>query len=767
MAPVTAALLLGGLVLGALGNATARSSYDVSFPLAESIIQEIRVEEKFALATAKIRWQAQKDQVLPLLFEPAVLTRISYPANACKLVQSATEGKRVQQLVARQNGSFGIEVQYQLRVTRRDTEDGFALPTQHGLVNRLMLTLPDLDVDVESPNAVSVQRENSSTNTTIAKLVLAPVTAAWIGWRPRSRDVKRETTVFFAELLQPYAPAAGVVEGVHQVQVRPAHGELSELILDVPAGATVTDVIEGAASSRHEDAASSTQQSATRNRSCLISLWRFDPDTRKLRVSLSPPQSRPFTFVVRSQVATGPLPLDQRVGLLSVNGAAGQLGSVGIATGNEVQLDTATADALSAINLEDFPTNALQPLREHIAGLTLRRAFRYADAKATVALRASPVEPGVRVETQETLSLGEDRTVLAANFGLAVTRAGIFRISFVLPGGMDVESISGAALSHWTELRAAEGRVITLQLKSKTEGEQQFNVTLAGPGIKATTNYSVPRLVFREASKQRGQLVVVPEQGMRLQVAARGDVTQLDPQKAGIREKGVLAFRLLQAQWALALDIERVDAWVQVTSLQHLTVNEALVKVAANLQYQIENTGLKTLRVRVPTNAESVRFRGEQVADFLPVAGQVTNGLQTWEVKLHRRIIGKYLLQATWQTPVTVAATNALVRGVEAVDANLQRGFVTVQSGGRLQVRADARPAGLQPAEWQSIPRALQQDITAAAANLTFRLVEPEYQLALQFERHEATRLLPARVNNVTGVCSLSGGRCRSIRPQT
>jgi hypothetical protein len=721
-----------------------------NFSVAESIVQEIRVEEKFALATAKIRWHARKDQVLPLLFEPAVLTRINCAATAFKLIQSTTDGKRVQQLVAQQNGSFDIELQYQLRVTRRDTENGFALPTQHALVNQLTLTLPDLDVDVVSPDAVSVLRENSSTNTTAAKLVLAPVSGTWIGWKPRSRDVKRETTVFFAELFQLYAPAAGVIEGVHQVQVRPAQGELSELLLDMPAGATVTDVIEGAGGNRREEAPVSNQQSANRPRPSFISLWRFDPDARKLRVSFSPPQSRPFTLVVRSQVATGPLPLDQRVGLLSVNGAAGQLGSIGIATGNEVQLDSATAETLSAIHLEDFPTNALQPLRAHIAGLTLRRAFRYADARATVVLKASPVEPDVRVETQETLSLGEDRTVLAANVGLSVTRAGIFRISFVVPGGLDVESISGAALSHWTELRAAEGRIITLHLKGKTEGQEQFNVTLAGPGTKATTNFAAPRLVFREASKQRGQLVVVPEQGMRLQVAARSGVTQLDPQKAGIRQKGVLAFRLLEAQWALALDIERVDAWVQVTSLQHLTVNEALVKVSANLQYQIENTGLKALRVRVPTNAESVRFRGEQVADFLPVAGQITNGLQTWEVKLHRRIIGKYLLQATWQTPLAEAATNALVRGVEAADANLQRGFVTVQSGGRLQVRADTLPAGLQPAEWQSIPRPLQQDITAASANLTFRLVEPAYQLALALERHEATKLLPARVNNVT-----------------
>src|SRR5439155_1708248 len=123
-------------------------------------------------------------------------------------------------------------------------------------------------------------------------------------------------------------------------------------------------------------------------------------------------------------------------GLLSVNGTAGQLGSVGIATGSEVQLDNVTADMLSPINLEDFPTNALQPLRGQIAGLTLRRAFRYADAKTAVALKASPVEPDVRVETQETLSFGEDRLLLAANVDVAVTRAGIFRISFLLPAGL-------------------------------------------------------------------------------------------------------------------------------------------------------------------------------------------------------------------------------------------------------------------------------------------------------------------------------------------
>lgn len=741
-ARAVATLLLWGAILSAVSlnlkvalAQTGAQTAPRENPIAESVTQEIRVQENFATASAKIHWNAEKDQLLPILFEPGVLTQVNYPTNALKLTQTALGTKRAYQLLAREPGAFDIELRYQIHVTKKDNESGFILPTQHGLVNRVTLTLPDKDVDVSSPAAVSIERENASTNSTVARFVLSPVPEACITWKPRSRDVRHEKAVFFAELFQLYIPGAGAIEGVHQVQIRPAQGELTELFFDVPPAATITDVLDPA--------------NAGKTNATIVSLWRFDPDTRKLRVTLNPPQSRPFTLQVRSQLATGPLPVERTVGLLDINNAAGQLGSVGIATGNEVQLDTANGDSLSALNLEDFPGGVLDPMRPQVPGLTLRRAFRYSDPKATVALKASQVEPDVRVETQETLSLGEDRTVLAIGANVSITRAGIFRMSFVLPTGLEVESITGPAMSHWTELKAPDGRVITLHLKGKTEGQQQFNLTLSGSGTKATTNYIAPRVLFREAGKQRGQLAIVPEQGMRLQVVTRDGVTQLDPRKAGIQQKGVLVFRLLQAQWALALAIEQIDAWVQVTSLQHIVVTEAQVKFAANLQYQIENTGLKSFRVRVPTNAESVRFRGEQVADFMP-SGPATNQMQTWEVKLHRRIIGKHLLQASWETPLAPSATNFVARGIEAEDANLQRGFVTLQSAGRLQVRADAPPASLQPAEWQSIPRPLRQDIDASTANYTFRLVDPGFQLALALERHEATRLLPARVNSVT-----------------
>ncbi|HXJ71820.1 MAG TPA: hypothetical protein VNM37_03165, partial [Candidatus Dormibacteraeota bacterium] len=512
-------------------------------PIAESVTQSIRIEEKFALATARLRWPAVKGKALPILSEPAVLTRIVYPTNALQLVQLTVDNRRTHHLLALEDGTFEIEFEFQLQTGLKEGEQGIAVPTHLGLVNPLTLTVTDLDVDVTAPQAVSIERETAGSNT-VARLILPPVQNPWVGWKPRSRDVKREKAVFYAELFHLYAPAAGAIEGAHYVQVRPAQGEMSELIFDVPGGATVTDVLDPALVGAPADAKNERAPGASNS---FVSVWRFDPDTRKLRVALNPPLSRPFTVLVRSQIATGPLPFEQSVGLLTLNQTAGQVGALAVATGPEVQLDDLTAAAFTPINLEDFPAATLQSLNAQVPGLTLRRAYRYADAQgtATATVKASPVQPDLRIEAQQTLSLGEDRTLLAANLNAVISRAGIFRISFPLPAGLDVESISGPALSHWTELKTADSRIVTLHLKGKTEGQTQFAISLTGPGTKPTNSWAAPRLLVREASKQSGQLVVAPEHGLRLQVATRDGLTQLDPQKSGIRQKGVLVFRIL------------------------------------------------------------------------------------------------------------------------------------------------------------------------------------------------------------------------------
>ena len=106
-------------------------------------------------------------------------------------------------------------------------------------------------------------------------------------------------------------------------------------------------------------------------------------------------------------------------------------------------------------------------------------------------------------------------------------------------------------------------------------------IDLAGPSINTSGEIAVPRLQLREADKQRGQLTVIPEQGMRLHLKSWEGVTYRDPKEVGIRKKGALIFRILQKDWNLFFDLERLEPWVQSQSLQDVTVREGLLEVKA------------------------------------------------------------------------------------------------------------------------------------------------------------------------------------------
>ena len=82
----------------------------------------------------------------------------------------------------------------------------------------------------------------------------------------------------------------------------------------------------------------------------------------------------------------------------------------------------------------------------------------------------------------------------------------------------------------------------------------------------------MPRVAIREATKESGQLFIIPEQGIRVYMKDREGVSQLDPKQAGIRDRGVLAFRLLQGDWTLSFDIERVDPWIQAVFLEDASI---------------------------------------------------------------------------------------------------------------------------------------------------------------------------------------------------
>jgi hypothetical protein len=370
-ASAVAALLLGGLFAGGLLAGTASASEPGATnaspasglsTLPELVSHHIRVEDKFVLATATIRWPAERGDVLPLLFEPAVLTRISYPQDKVELTHGWVDSRRAHQVTARKRGTFEIELAYQIQTSQREGQTGFRLPVSYGLVNRLELAVANRDVEVFSPEAVSLQSERVGSNT-VARLVLAPAGEVWVGWKPRSRDVKREAAVFYAELVQLYVPAAGVVEGVHQVSIRPAQGELSELVLAVPGGVTIIDVTDASSLIAAASKSNGVQTVAPTT----VSLW--------LRSRHPPAAGSPSSRGQSAPCAAGPLatglgprsPRADRRDAARSRARRGRLVWWAFATGNEVQLDGVSARpglrSTSKISLPRPPASCNRALR--------------------------------------------------------------------------------------------------------------------------------------------------------------------------------------------------------------------------------------------------------------------------------------------------------------------------------------------------------------------------------------------------------------------
>ncbi len=687
---------------------------------AQAMIQRwsIRGERLFGEIDLTVKG-APGDSVL-LLRAPAVVTE--FAGEGLRLGKVEREGAAAYYVAPEREGTLMARVRFELPVP--DRTQPIALPTGPAVAQRLTIELDQGGWEFVSPMAMLVLRTDDGTaERSGATLVLAPHAAAFVQLRPRQRDLATEATQYFAETANLYVPGPGVVNGVARVTVRPVQGRVSALELEIPAGFTVGEVARGP-----------------------VGAWRFDPATRRLHVAVEPAQAAGFHFDVETQRGAGELPFALALEPLRVPGAAGDAGLLALAFGGEAQPEGVRASELSAVNVQDFEASLLPRTREGQALATVQHVWRYGPAGGRVELKIAPVAPEVRVTSRQVLSLDDDRMLLAMDLRVAITRVGLFRLSFALPAGLEVEAISGPALSQWTEAVEGAQRIVTLQLNGRTLGEQAFQVQLAGAAPGAQAAWDFPRLLVREATRQTAEAVVVPGKGIRLRAVERERVTPLDPRTVGGMQPGTLAFRLLQDDWVLRLGVERLEPWVTVQALQEVTLREGQTLTRLAVRYRVENAAVKTARMRLAglgeERARTVRATGSAVSEIGPVAGES----DLWEIRFQRGIAGESDVQIEFQGTAARAGGREAVVTPEFVGARQTVQFVAIRSGGRLELEAPALPRGWTRADWSAVPVVLQQRSDRTVPALCFRVAEPEGALAVVVRRHAVADALKLRV---------------------
>ncbi|MCA9136959.1 MAG: hypothetical protein KDB00_09370, partial [Planctomycetales bacterium] len=754
---VVTTILMFALLLTHQEVASAKNT--TGFVPADTIVQQWSITHQDARlrATGTITLSGRSGDQFILLEAPAVLTR--FEGEGLRLTKVDIPGKGLAYLVsipvsadtvsadtesddtatAAEDSNTGpktyhFKATFAYQVEAVKPIDGIPVLTGAAAVGQVEIRYDEPGWEVSSPNAAQIESIDAA-DATQASALLSPGKAHFF-LRPQVRDVTTEQTQFFVEASNLYLPGPGVVDGRHRLHVRTSQGQVKELNVSVPKGITVSAVTGP------------------------IGSWQFDADSGNLKLRIEPAQSQAFDVMIETQRGLDPLPADLIVAPLKVADASGEVGLVAIAFGPEAQPEKSEPKQMSAVNLGDFDASLI-PNQQAV----LHRVYRYGSEGGEIAVRVAPVDSEVRIVSKQVLSLGDERVVLGVNFVVEISRAGLFQLSFPLPDGLEVESLSGPALHHWAEMIEGGNRQIIMHLNGKTIGTQSFSLALSGTAPTDVGDWQIPHFLLNEASRQTGELVVRPTTGIRLRTVTRQNVSETDPRTMGGQSQGSLAFRLLQRDWNLVLGIEKLDPWVTGQLLHEVTLREGQTRTALIADFNVQNASIRSLRVVLPITDEdeikTLRASGNAVSDLVRTAPESN----TWEVQFKRRVVGKIDFRIEYERRGDRPNDSETLRPVAFPGSRQLAYFVAVRAGGRLELDHGRLSDGWQRTDWTSVPSALRESGNQNAPVFAQRSVAPSEDLVILAKRHSLADSLKLRVakGTLTTILSPTGDQLTSV----
>lgn len=718
----------------------------------------ISSREKRLTASGSLTFSGRPGDRIVLLRAPAVLTNfdgpglrlskleqpnqgvvyiVTIPASEDSNKKNADETKEVtapQDTTGSDTREFKASFEYQLEAIQGAA--GIPVLTGRAALQEIELTYDDSTLEVVCDAAARIESLTSEPATTAkAKILLGPNPATII-LRPQTRDLTSEATQFFVEGADLYTPGPGVIDGKHRVKIRTSQGQVRNLSLIIPVGLTVSSVTGP------------------------ITTWQFDADKSRLQIQVDPTTPSEFIVMVETQRSLDALPTTVEVSPIRVEGPSGEVGMIALAFGSEAQPENVEAKSVSQVNLGDFDASLITNKQT-----TLHRVYRYGAEGGSLSVLVSPVASEVRVGSKQVVSFGDERVVLNINFITEITRTGLFQLSFPLPTGFEVESLSGDDLHHWSELTENGKRQIVLHLKGKTLGAPKFALTLAGTAPTEEATWSIPRFELNESTRQTGDLVVQPITGIRLRTVTRQNVSEADPRSLGATGDGALAFRLLQRDWSLQVGIEKLAPWIIGQVLHEVTLREGQTRSTLFAEFAVQNAAIRTLSVKLPSmgaeEIKTIRANGESVSDFVRSAQDES----VWELRFKRRIIGPVKFQIEYERRGERTEDGESLVPIEFPDARQMGYFFAVRTGGRLETEAKTLNQGWQMSDWGTIPQSLREAGNRNAPALALRAVAPTTPMGLRVIRHSLADALKLRVamGRLTTILSPTGDQLTAV----
>lgn len=519
----------------------------------------------------------------------------------------------------------------------------FALPDV--AVNRWTFKVPEAGVAFggDSPVAVTRLKGGTTDQGSTVELLLAGHRQFLVKWTPEVEGAKNLQPVMQAELRQEFFIDPDIVRSAAEMVIRIDRAAVAQVTLRLSADEKVVNV----ASDRMR---SWTVQPAENGQQDVVVLFQ---EPVKGAVSL------------RLDSERYQLPALWAAPVISVQGVARQLGTLLVLLNEDLRAEPQDLQGLSRLDLS-APQRVKQAKGNPSAG------WHYRALPASLNLAVEAVQPEIRLETQSVVHLDPQALTQWVRARFVVERSGVFQLSLLIPEGFELLDAAveggGATLDRQVTGEAAEGfRRVDFDFASRVKGEMilgfrlkqtQARETLLTPtGEQVTVEIPVVRGAGAAMTRDEGRLVIGSPAFLALRVTASEGLREEPWQASGLEAaltantQPQLGFYYSDAPVRLSISAQRKEPFVTVKQMLVMQAQSGVVKFHADLDVQVQYSGIRSLRLDVPTVLKDrIRIlKGEIRKQELTEAPDLKEGMTAWILEGPAEFIGTFTLPLEWE----------------------------------------------------------------------------------------------------------------------
>jgi len=686
--------------------------------LITEIESEATVGDQVVTVTAKLKLELLREgwHEIPLRLADASIQSARIGDQPARLLLQPQSGYTL--LVQKQGDqpeTRELTLVYSKAFTKTPGQNSVALQAPQAPVNQWRVRIPQQGVKVNIQPLVAATEppppapdEPPPAETVLMAFVGAAETLR-IDWTPKAEGATGLEALAMVQTQQQVAVDEGVVRTRTILVYKISRAELAELTIETPADHRVLNVFDAN-----------------------VREWTVEPqeNRNRIRVQLYEPARDTQQVTVELEKFSDDLTADGvQVPVVQAMNVGRQQGIVVVDISPALRAEVTGRSGLLQLDATELPPA--------LAGGTWDFSYRYASLPFELSLSVEKVKPEIRTRELVEAYLEPEQLTLNLLAIYQIDRAGVFQLELDVPPDFDVRRVEGYAAAETqpvavdTRHRQGENNSrLVVNLSSKAMGRVGLFVELQrrleDPNLLSPTGQvsniplPLPRVAPEGVEQSTGRLIVYAPESLRVNPTQQQGVQTISVAEAleGLEStrqgrfastRDVLAYAYTTEPVDLALNVERRKPYITCAQLLAARIESGVVKYDATFFYEIQYSGVKSLRLDVPTDLaaeirnQTMAMARETVID--PQPDDVADGYTVWNLTGETELLGNLKLVFSWEHKIgelevkrTIPETlpRLVPQGVD-----LASGQIVLAKAETLDVRPAGDPEGLQPIDPQ------------------------------------------------------------------